>query len=121
MVGAEPAEAADAAASFRSGVLHRVDNPETIADGARTPHLGRVTFPLVKRYVHDIVTVPDPALLNAMRFLWERMKLVVEPTGALAVAALLEGLVPAADRIGVVISGGNVDLARIAAWFGTSS
>ena len=118
VVGAEPAEAADAAASFRSGVLYRVDNPETLADGARTPHLGRVTFPLVKRYVHDIVTVPDPALLNAMRFLWERMKLVVEPTGALAVAALLEGLVPVADRIGVVISGGNVDLGHTGKWFG---
>ncbi len=120
VVGVEPAEAADAAASFRTGILHRVDNPETIADGARTPFLGRVTFPLVRRYVHDIVTVPDDALVRAMRFLAERMKLVVEPTGALAIAALLEGVVPSADRIGVIISGGNIDLARIGEWFGTS-
>ena len=120
VVGVEPAEAADAAASFHTGVLHRVDNPETIADGARTPCLGRVTFPLVRRYVHDIVTVPDDALVRAMRFLAERMKLVVEPTGALAMAALLEGVVPSADRIGVIISGGNIYLARIGEWIGTS-
>jgi threonine dehydratase len=116
VVGVEPAAAADATASFRTGVLHRVDNPETIADGARTPYLGRVTFPLVRRWVHDMVTVSDDALLRAMRFLFERMKLVVEPTGALGIAALLEGVVPAARRTGVVISGGNVDLDQLARW-----
>jgi len=121
VVGVEPEEAADAEASFRTGVLHRVDNPETIADGARTPFLGRVTFPLVRRYVDDIVTVPDEALIRAMRFLWERVKLVVEPTGALAVAALLEGKVSQADRIGVVISGGNVDLGLVGDWFREST
>jgi threonine dehydratase len=117
VVGVEPEAAADAAISLHTGILHRVDNPETIADGARTPSLGRVTFPLVARHVHDIVTVPDNALVRAMRMLWERMKLVVEPTGALAVAALLEGIVPPARRIGVIISGGNVDLARVGEWF----
>lgn len=116
VVGVEPEQAADGAASFRTGVLHRVDNPETIADGARTPFLGRVTFPLVRRWVHDMVTVSDDALVRAMRFLWERMKLVVEPTGALGVAALLEGVVPAAPRTGAVISGGNVDPDRLARW-----
>ena len=116
VVGVEPDEAADGAASFRTGILHRVDNPETIADGARTPYLGRVTFPLVRRWVSDMVTVSDDALLRAMRFLWERTKLVVEPTGALAVAALLEGVVQAAPRTGVVISGGNIDLASLAGW-----
>ncbi|HOC43160.1 MAG TPA: threo-3-hydroxy-L-aspartate ammonia-lyase [Thermoanaerobaculales bacterium] len=114
VVGVEPEAGADATASFRTGVLHRVDDPDTIADGARTPHLGRVTFPLVRRYVHEMVTVPDEALVRAVRFLAERMKLVVEPTGALAVAALLEGVVAAAPRTGVIISGGNVDPAALA-------
>jgi threonine dehydratase len=90
-----------------------VDNPETIADGARTPFLGRVTFPLVRRHVHDMVTVSDEAVIRAMRFLYERMKLVVEPTAALPVAALFEGLVEADERIGVIISGGNVDLSQL--------
>jgi threonine dehydratase len=116
VIGVEPEAGADATASFRTGVLHRVDNPDTIADGARTPHLGRVTFPLVRRFVHEMVTVPDGALVRAVRFLAERMKLVVEPTGALAVAALLEGVVPAAPRTGVIISGGNVDLAALTRW-----
>jgi threonine dehydratase len=119
VIGVEPENAADAAISFRSGVLHRVDNPDTVADGARTPYLGRVTFPLVLRHVQDIVTVSDAAILRAMRLLWERMKLVVEPTGALATAALLEGKVPRVARIGVVISGGNVDLGLVGRWFGT--
>jgi threonine dehydratase len=121
VIGVEPEAGADATASFRTGVLHRVDNPGTIADGARTPHLGRITFPLVRRYVHDMVTVPDDALVRAVRFLCERMKLVVEPTGALAVAALLEGVVPAAPRTGVIISGGNVDLAALGRWLGSPS
>ena len=116
VIGVEPEAGADATASFRTGVLHRVDNPDTNADGARTPHLGRVTFPLVRRYVHEMVTVPDDALVRAVRFLAERMKLVVEPTGALGVAALLEGVVPAAPRTGVIISGGNVDLAALGRW-----
>ena len=118
VIGIEPEEAADATASFHTGQLHQVDDPQTIADGARTPYLGRVTFPLIRRYVHDMVTVSDEAVIRAMRFLFERMKLVVEPTGALAVAALLEGKVPPTDRIGVVISGGNVDLAKLGEWFG---
>ena len=116
VIGVEPEEGADATASFRTGVLHRVDNPDTIADGARTPHLGRITFPLVRRFVHEMVTVSDDALVRAVRFLAERMKLVVEPTGALAVAALLEGVLPAAPRTGVIISGGNVDLAALGHW-----
>lgn len=116
VVGVEPEAAADGVASFRTGVLHRVDNPETIADGARTPYLGRVTFPLIKRWVHDLVTVSDDAVIRATRFLWQRMKLVVEPTGALGIAALLEGVVPAAPRTGVVISGGNVDIEQLAKW-----
>lgn len=115
VIGVEPARADDATRSFHTGTLHTVHNPDTIADGARTPHLGAVTFPLVYEYVDDMVTVSEDAIRSAMRFLWERMKLVVEPTGALAAAALLDGVVPGnRRRIGTVISGGNVDLARAA-------
>ena len=117
VVGVEPENADDAARSFRTGTLHRVDNPDTIADGVRTPSLGAVTFPLVLRHVDGFVTVPDRAIVSATRFLWERVKIVVEPTGALAAAALLESVVsvePGA-RVGVVVSGGNVDLGKIGA------
>lgn len=111
VVGVEPETADDAARSFREKKLHTVRNPDTIADGARTPSLGEVTFPLVLRHVDAMVTVSEAAILRAMFFLWERMKLVVEPTGALGAAALLEGTETApGERVGVIISGGNVDL-----------
>ena len=111
VVGVEPEGGDDGVRSFRSGRLQRVERPETIADGARTPSLGRLTFELIRRHVSDMTSVPDAALVNAMRFVWERMKLVVEPTGVLGLAALLEGRVTAAGaRVGVILSGGNVDL-----------
>ena len=113
VIGVEPELADDATRSFRTGTLHTVRNPATIADGARTPSLGEVTFPLVRRYVDEMVTVSEEAIRRAMFFLWERMKLVVEPTGALAAAALFEGAVDVRGRrVGVVLSGGNVDLRR---------
>jgi threonine dehydratase len=121
VIGVEPALADDATRSFRTGELQTVHDPPTVADGARTPSLGRLTFPLVRRFVHDMVTVSDEAILSAMRFLWERTKIVVEPTGALAVTALLERVVPlVGTKVGVIISGGNVDLALAAAWFGAA-
>ena len=111
VIGVEPANADDATQSFRTGVLHKVTNPDTIADGARTPSLGKMTFPLVKHFVYDMVTVTEEEILLATRFLWERMKLVIEPTGSLAVAALLSGAFSAhGARIGVILSGGNTDL-----------
>jgi threonine dehydratase len=111
VVGVEPAAGDDAARSFRTGTLQRVENPVTIADGARTPSLGRLTFPLVLAHVHDFLTVSDAELVEAMRFLWERMKLVVEPTGALATAGVLSGAPDVRGaRVGIVLSGGNVDL-----------
>ena len=117
-LGVEPAAADDATRSFRTGTLHRVDRPDTICDGARTPSLGALTFPLVRRHVHDMVTVDDREVIDAMRLIWERLKLVVEPTGALAAAALLSGKgAPAGSRVGVVLSGGNVDLTQAARWF----
>lgn len=113
VIGVEPAAGDDATRSFHSGELQTVESPDTVADGARTPYLGDVTFPLVLEHADDMVTVSDAALVRAMHLLWERMKMVVEPTGALGAAALLDGVVPGNDRrIGVVVSGGNVDLSR---------
>lgn len=118
VVGVEPELADDATRSFKTGTLHTVRNPPTIADGARTPSLGRITFPLVRQFVDDMVTVSEGAIVEAMRFLWERTKLVVEPTGALGVAAALQGRLDLSGRrVGVILSGGNVDVARAAALF----
>ena len=114
VIGIEPELADDATRSFRTGRLHRVSNPPTIADGTRTPSLGEVTFPLVLEYVHDMRTVTEDAIVEAVAFLFFRMKLVVEPSGALGIAALLSGAVEAEGRVGVVLSGGNVDGAVMA-------
>lgn len=112
VIGVEPENGDDGVRSFRSGRLERVEKPDTIADGARTPSLGTLTFPLIQRYVSNIVSVADADLVRAMRFMWERTKLVVEPTGVLGLAALLSGRVKAEGRrVGVILSGGNVDLA----------
>ena len=98
--------------AFRAGKLVSVPLPMTIADGARTMSLGKLTFSIIQKNVHDFLTVTDEELLKWMFFLWERMKIVVEPTGALAAAALLEGKIDAkGKKVGIVISGGNVDLA----------
>jgi threonine dehydratase len=115
VVGVESEKGDDATRSFHTKTLQTVHNPDTIADGARTPSLGNYTFPLVMHYVHDMVTVSDPALLQTMFFLWERMKLLVEPTGALAATALLEKRVnfPPNSRVGIILSGGNVDIRRV--------
>ena len=119
VVGVEPAAADDAARSFRSGVLHTVRNPQTIADGTRTPSLGQHTFPLVLEHVDRFVTVEEDEILAAMRLAMDRLKLVVEPSGVLGLAGLFRlaheepGLVAGSGggrRVGVVLSGGNVDL-----------
>ncbi len=116
VVGVEPAAGDDATRSFKQKTLVRIPVPDTIADGARTTSLGSLTFPLVLRYVNEMATVTDPELLEAMFFLWERMKIVVEPTGALAFAALFHKKMDLQKRrVGVVISGGNVDLRWAAA------
>jgi len=116
VIGVEPAAGDDATQSFRNKRLISIAVPDTIADGARTPSLGKLTFPIILRTVDDMVTVTDAELTRGMFFLWERMKIVVEPTGALAFTALLgkkmdcQGL-----RVGVILSGGNVDLRWAAA------
>ena len=116
VIGVEPAAGDDATRSFKTRTLQTVKDPQTIADGARTPSLGRFTFPLVMRYVDDMLTVDDGELLKSMVYIWERMKVVVEPTGALGACALLEKKLDANGmRVGVILSGGNVDLRAIAA------
>jgi threonine dehydratase len=115
VIGVEPEAGDDATRSFRSKTLQSCHNPDTIADGARTPSLGSITFPLVLHYVHDMLTVSDAELLRSLFWIWERMKIVAEPTGVLAATALLEGKLDGrhdyeGKRIGVVISGGNADI-----------
>lgn len=114
VVGVEPALADDATRSFYSGTLQTVAHPATIADGTRTPCLGSLTFPLVRQYVDDMVTVSEEAIMEAVRFLFYRTKLVVEPSGALGVAALLAGAIKAKGKAGVILSGGNMDAATAA-------
>ena len=109
VIGVEPMMADDAARSFRSGNIERVSNPNTIADGTRTESLGQITFALIRQNVDDIVTVPEDAIKEAVRLLFRLGKLVVEPSGALGLAALLCSAVPAHGRIGIMISGGNID------------
>ena len=109
VIGIEPEVADDATKSFYSGRLHTVKNPPTIADGTRTPSLGDITFPLVREYVDDMKTVSESAIIEAVKFLFHRTKLVVEPSGALGVAALLNGKIQSRGRIGIILSGGNLD------------
>ena len=117
VIGVEPEAGNDGQQSFRSGSVVRIPVPTTIADGAQTTYLGARTFPLIKALVADIVTVSDAQLVAAMRFFVERMKIVVEPTGCLAAAAALEGVVPVeGQRVGVVLSGGNVDPKALAGY-----
>ncbi len=117
VVGVEPEAGNDTQQSLARGEIVHIDTPQTIADGAQTQHSGRLTFPVIQRLVARIETVTDEQLLQTMRFFAERMKLVVEPTGCLGAAALLQGVVHAPGRrVGVILSGGNVDLARYGAY-----
>jgi threonine dehydratase len=111
----EPEAGNDGQQSFRSGKIVHIETPKTIADGAQTQHLGQYTFPIIQRDVTDVLTASDAELIDCMRFLAARMKIVVEPTGCLGFAAArqmkdkLKG-----KRIGVLISGGNVDVQKFA-------
>jgi threonine dehydratase len=111
--GVEPAAGDDGQRSFRSGTIVHIDTPKTIADGAQTQHLGQLTFAIIRRDVDDILTATDAQLIECMRFFATRMKLVVEPTGCLGLAAAREMASRLrGQRVGVLVSGGNVDLAR---------
>jgi threonine dehydratase len=110
VIGVEPAGADDAQRSFRSGQLIPVDQPRTIADGLMTS-LGDNTFAEIRRHVDDIVTVSEESIVQAMRTLWEVLKLVVEPSGAVAYAAVIDGKLDVrTQRVGLVLTGGNLDL-----------
>jgi threo-3-hydroxy-L-aspartate ammonia-lyase len=122
IIGVEPAQADDATRSFYTQTLQTIHNPNTIADGARTPCLGNLTFPLILHYVDEMITVSEAAIIRTMFYLWERLKIIVEPTGVLAATALLEGAVnlPTEARVGVIITGGNVDLKNVTQLFAKS-
>lgn len=109
VVGVEPELADDATKSFYSKTLHTVKNPSTIADGTRTTSLGKITFPLVLEFVDEMKTVSEKEIIDAVKFLFFRLKLVVEPSGALGITALLSSRVIVSGRVGVIISGGNID------------
>jgi threo-3-hydroxy-L-aspartate ammonia-lyase len=115
--GVEPATADDARQSVRAGEIVQIEPPDTIADGVRTTAIGDITFPILSRLLADIVTVTDDETRAALRLLAGRMKLLVEPTGAVGAAAVFEGRVPdiAGKRVGVVLCGGNADLGDLAA------
>ncbi|KVT74752.1 serine dehydratase [Burkholderia territorii] len=122
LYGVEPEAGNDGQQSFRSGSIVHIDTPRTIADGAQTQHLGNLTFPILRRDVDDILTATDAELVDCMRFFATRMKIVVEPTGCLSLAAArrmkdeLKG-----KRVGIVISGGNVDLENFCALIAASA
>jgi threonine dehydratase len=118
VIGIESELADDAVRSFASKTLQTVTNPRTIADGTRTASLGKFTFPLVLENVDEMKTVTEESIMEAVRFLFTRMKLVVEPSGALGVAALLSGAVRARGRVGVILSDGNLDAAVLQKIFG---
>jgi threonine dehydratase len=113
VIGIEPELGDDATRSFSTKTLQVIKTPATIADGTRTPSLGAHTFPLVLKYVDDMQTFSESAIIEAVQFLFYRMKLVVEPSGALGVAALLSRVVRPKGRVGVILSGGNIDAATM--------
>jgi len=115
VIGVEPEAGNDAQQSLARGEIVHIEVPRTIADGAASTHVGEYNFPIIQRHVEQIVTVSDAQLIDTMRFFAERMKMVVEPTGCLAAAAVLNKVVPVeGKRVGVIVSGGNVDMARFA-------
>jgi threonine dehydratase len=114
LFGVEPEAGNDGQQSLRSGAIVHIETPQTIADGAQTQHLGQLTFEIIRRDVDDIFTASDAELIEAMRFFAERMKIVVEPTGCLGFAAARRQA-QRGQRVGVIVSGGNVDMQRFSA------
>ena len=115
VIGVEPEAGNDAQQSKRTGSIVKIETPKTIADGAQTQAVGNLTFPVIQALVDDIVTVSDAQLIDAMRFAASRMKMVIEPTGGLAMAAAMQGFLDIkGQRVGIIISGGNVDITQLA-------
>jgi threonine dehydratase len=114
LYGVEPEAGNDGQQSLRADRIVHIETPKTIADGAQSQHVGHLTFPIIQRHVHDILTVSDDELVSCMRFFLERMKIVVEPTGCLGFAAarrMRDGI--KGKKIGVIVSGGNIDSERL--------
>src|SRR5262249_49294007 len=110
VIAVEPANADDAAQSFRAGKRVVTEKKSTIADGLRT-NVGERTFPIIQKYVDDIVTVSEDAIVSAMRTIWETMKVIIEPSAAVPYAAIIEGKISSATgHVGIILTGGNVDL-----------
>lgn len=119
VVGVEPAAGADANQSWRDGRIVKLDSvPDTIADGLRTRAIGERNLAVMTRYVHDMTVVPDDAIMETLKFLWQRLKLVVEPSGAAALAPLFSGQYTApGERVGIILSGGNADMGALLPYF----
>jgi threonine dehydratase len=110
VIACEPKGADDAYRSFTKNKFIPSINPNTIADGLLTS-LGSLTFPIIQKYVDEIITVTEESIISAMRIIWERMKIIIEPSSAVPLAAVIENQEKFAEkRIGIIISGGNVDL-----------
>ena len=107
----------DAFRSLRDGVIYPSENPDTICDGLRT-NLGEWNFPIIQKYVKGIIRVEDADTIQALRLVYERMKIIVEPSSAIVLAAMMIDPVPfKGKKVGLIISGGNVDLAKVVNWF----
>jgi threonine dehydratase len=117
IIGVEPKNADDAYRSLKEGKIIPQTNPDTIADGLRTS-LGDVTFPILKEHLHEIITVTEEEIISAMKLLWERLKIVAEPSGAVAFAAILQNnSVFKSKKVGIIVSGGNVDVSKLVETF----
>lgn len=118
VIGVEPEIADDAYQSFHSGEIVTLRSvPATLADGLRTRHIGEHNLQVMRAHLHDLVTVDEDAIYQALTFVWSRLKLLIEPSAAVPVAALLTGAVrPPGGKVGVILSGGNVDLEALNAW-----
>lgn len=118
VIGVEPELADDAARSFKTGIIQRVKNSQTIADGLRSTSVGQITFPLIREYVDDMITVSEDEILKAMYYLWTRFKVVVEPSGAVGFAAIMFKSLPvSAKKVAAILSGGNADVKQASKFF----
>ncbi len=121
LFGVEPADGNDTFLSFQAGERRAVPLPQTIADGLRAPSPGELTFPIIRQLVEQIIVVTDDEIRAAVKFLLTRLKILVEPSGAVGAAALLSGKLPAGiGKVGVILSGGNIDFEQLAEYFKTA-
>jgi threonine dehydratase len=117
VMGVEPEGANNGALAFKQGRIVKVEHPHTMADGLKPKALGELTFALIREHVHDMVTVTEEEIRSTVDFLWNRMKLLVEPSGAVSLAAVLHGKIPVSGkRVGAILSGGNADIGAVADW-----